>query len=67
MLAKFLLVRPVPPIFKFLEFLVVALYSRMKKYMSNPKKLCPIQETELILRSANFKLEGLLDFNSNKI
>ena len=39
MLAKFILVRPVPPLFKFFEFQAAALYLRMKKYMSNPKKI----------------------------
>ena len=46
MLAKFILVRPVPPIFKF-EFQFVALYPHMKKYMSNPKALCTIQENSV--------------------
>ena len=39
MLAKFVLVTPVPPIFKFFEFQDVALYPRMEKCMSHPKKI----------------------------
>ena len=46
MLAKFILVRSVPPIFKF-EFQFVALYPHMKKYRSNPKALCAIQENSV--------------------
>ena len=48
MLAKFILVRPVPPVFEFFEVQAVVLYPRMKKYMSNPKKLCAIQETSVL-------------------
>ena len=56
MLAKFILVRSVPPTFKSFEFQVVALYPRMKKYISNPQKLSAIQENS-VLFSLTFKLQ----------
>ena len=47
MLAKFILVKPVPPIFRSFEFQVIAIYPRIKKCISNPKKLYAMQENSV--------------------
>ena len=43
MLAKFILVKPVPPTFRSFEFQAVAIYPPIKKCISNPKKLYAMQ------------------------